>query len=404
MNFTLGFFVIFLSLIIPGLIFRRFYFFGEFSKQFNTKDPVLHSIYFSIIPGILIQVFCLVILNFLFKYDVSFTKIFHVMRDFTQDVEEVSGDTTNFLKNDIGYFFLYSIILVVISGFIGYILSRIIRTLNWDRKIKLFRFKNQWYYVFSGEILSMKKFKDAIRVTFNKDDDYENEILTTYADILINIKDNVRELYTGFVVDYDLNTEDITKLDRIYLINTCRYKITNHSNHYKKNDIGFNKVELINNQIEDVPTRNQKNIPGNVFILDASNIMNINLTYVPNTLKIEENKLIKEKKHTKRQNLYKRASNFLVFILLSILIFNYTNLFSLIKSDIYDFYLNEFGFFRKTLMLFFIIQLLSILSPNKNDDGIFEYNLELKKSEFLVLIFLLFFNLFNIIDFYFFLN
>lgn len=403
MSLTLGFFVIFLSLIIPGLIFRRFYFFGEFSKQFNTKDPVLHSIYFSIIPGILIQVFSLLVLKFIFNYEISFLKVFNILRDFTQEVDILNCDTKKFLKNDVGYFFLYSVFLVVFSGLIGYILSRFVRSYHLDKKFKLFRFKNQWYYIFSGEILLMKKFKEAIRVTFNKIDNHDNEVLTTYADVLVNIKDDIRELYTGFVVDYDLNSDDISKLDRIYLIDTYRYKRIDSNNEYKKSELGFFKNRLSQQNLnEDIPTRGQKNIPGDVFILDATKIINLNLTFVPNILKIEENKIKQETNHNKKQNLYKRISDILLLVLLVSLIFNFTNPFSIIESEYYNFYLNNFSFIRKLLFLFLIIQFLDVFSPIKNDSGIYEY-----KSFFikiLVFFIMIIINIYNIIDFYFLMN
>jgi hypothetical protein len=402
MSFTLGFFVIFLSLIIPGLIFRRFYFFGEFSKQFNTKDPVSHSIYFSIIPGILIQISSVILMNFVFDIKISFSKVFNILNDFTHEIKLISDDTTDFLEGGIIDFFKYSVVLFIFSGLSGYVLSRLVRSYNLDKKFKLFRFKNQWYYIFSGEILSMKKFKEAIRVTFNKVDNHDNEVLTTYADILVNIKDDIRELYTGFVVDYDLNSEDITKLDRIYLIDTYRYKRINPSDEYKRYEIGFNK-QYLNEGLtqQDIPTRGQKNIPGDVFILDATNIVNLNLTFVPNILKIEENELREEAKKGKKQSSYHKISNGLIFLLLFALIFNFTNFFSLIDSDYYDFYLNNFGFFRKLLMSFLIIQFISIFSPLKNEEELYEYNFKsiLQKIVGLVIMFLI--NIYNIIDFYF---
>ena len=85
MNFTFGFIVFFVSIIIPGILFRRFYFYGEFSKQFNTKDPVLHSIYFSIIPGIILQIFGIIIYSFYTPNELNFYNIFIVFRDLTID-------------------------------------------------------------------------------------------------------------------------------------------------------------------------------------------------------------------------------------------------------------------------------------------------------------------------------
>ncbi|THF48460.1 hypothetical protein E6C50_14345 [Flavobacterium supellecticarium] len=72
MNLTLGFIAFFIAIVIPGILFRRFFFYGEFSKQFNTKDPVLHSIFFSIIPGIVIQLVCFTIYAATLGFEISF--------------------------------------------------------------------------------------------------------------------------------------------------------------------------------------------------------------------------------------------------------------------------------------------------------------------------------------------
>src|SRR5690554_7532128 len=56
MAITLDFFLLFLLFIIPGLVFKRLYFFGEFSKQFSLKDNAYTILFFSFIPGIFFQV------------------------------------------------------------------------------------------------------------------------------------------------------------------------------------------------------------------------------------------------------------------------------------------------------------------------------------------------------------
>lgn len=225
MNLTLGFIAFFISIIIPGILFRRFFFYGEFSKQFNTKDPVLHSMFLSIVPGIVLQVIGFTFYYFILGYNGSFLDIFTILRDVTSDgTTQTTVATKYFINNHLATFFLYSIGLFLFSILSGYISSRFIRWRKWDKKFKLFRFQNQWYYIFSGEILNMKKFEEAHRVSFNRNGKFNHDVSTTYADILVSMDEDRRELYTGYVVDYDLNSEDISKLDKIYLLDTYRYK------------------------------------------------------------------------------------------------------------------------------------------------------------------------------------
>lgn len=343
MNLTIGFIAFFVSIVIPGLLFRRFYFYGEFSKQFNTKDPVLHSIFFSIIPGILLQLLCFILYYKILGFNSTFLDIFTIFRDVTSDgTLETKKVTENFINNHITTYFFYTVFVFLFSILVGYITSRTLRWLKWDRKYKLFRFKNQWWYIFSGEVLSMKKFKEAHRVSFNKIENLQYDVSTTYADILVNIKDDIRELYTGYVVDYDLKSEDTTQLDKIYLLDTYRYK-----RKPKNNDIDENN---------DAPTRDRKKIPGDLFILSADNIININLTYLPS----KEKKVDKQKK---KKILYAWiVLTYLICTLFFLLLhFIYKNIG--LEDTMFERYMENTNFFEKALTYLFVNQFLSLFAP-----------------------------------------
>ena len=349
MNLTIGFIAFFVSIIIPGLLFRRFYFYGDFSKQFNTKDPVLHSMFFSIVPGIIIQLLCFILYYKFLGYNSTFLDIFTIFRDVTSDgTQETKTVTKNFINNHITTYFFYTISVFIFSIITGYIISRIIRWLNWDKKYKLFRFKNQWWYIFSGEVLTMKKFKDAQRVSFNKMDTLQYGVSTTYADILVNIKDDIRELYTGYVVDYDLKSDDTTQLDKIYLLDTYRYK-------RKDKNKDTTNQDLTNNDSTDDPTRDRKKIPGDVFILSANNIININLTYLPS----------KEKKVEKRKRkkiIYIWILIYL-FLIVSFLILHFTYKSIGLEGTLFEKYMSSTNFFEKLLTYLFVNQTLSLFVP-----------------------------------------
>lgn len=166
MNLTLGFIAFFVSIIIPGILFRRFFFYGEFSKQFNTKDPVLHSMFFSVIPGIVIQIIAFIIYNLSLGFETTYEDVFTIFRDITSDgTNGTQQATKDFINDDLITFFLYSLGVFLFASFTGWFCSRIIRALKWDKKYKLFRYNNQWYYIFSGEVLNMKKFEEAHSVS-----------------------------------------------------------------------------------------------------------------------------------------------------------------------------------------------------------------------------------------------
>lgn len=361
MNLTIGFITFFISIIIPGILFRRFYFYGEFSKQFNTKDPVLHTMFLSIVPGIILQLLAFIIYQKTLGYNSNYSDVITVFKDLTSDeAEHIQDVTKGFFDNDITTFFCYSFILFFFSGIIGYLSSRFIRFLQWDKKYKVFRFKNQWYYIFSGEVLNLKKFKDAHRVSFDRNQEFKHDISTTFADVLIKVDDDKKELYSGYVVDYDLNNDNISKLDKIYLLDAYRYKKASITNNYFT-DTSFSGSTK-SNQTQP-PSRNQKQIPGDVFIVDASNIVNINLTYVPSLRKEEEKKEKQQKKYTYINNTY------LATIVILVLFHFLYGLFD-IKDTTVGRYLIYASLWQKALMILFINQLLSWFVPNeKNENG-----------------------------------
>ena len=355
MNLTLGFIAFFISIVIPGILFRRFFFYGEFSKQFNTKDPVLHSIFFSIIPGIVMQIICVTFYKLSFGFESSYLDVFTIFRDITSDGSNGTQDSTkNFIENDILIFFIYSVFVFIFSAFAGWSCSRFIRARKWDKKYKLFRFKNQWYYIFSGEVLNMKKFEDAHKDAFKRNKGKDQDTLMTYADILVSVSDqnDRKELYTGYVVDYDLKSDDISKLDKVYLIDTHRYK--------KKNlDITATEEKSKDSTKKPTQSRNRIKVPGDVFVLNADNIVNLNLTYIPSIKK----RIDKKKKEEKTQTTYKYIQNiYLIIIALVILLHFFYKALYLDKTFLAD-YLTETGFFGKLLVILFINQTLSFAVP-----------------------------------------
>ncbi|WP_412987364.1 hypothetical protein [Pontimicrobium sp. IMCC45349] len=382
MNLTLGFIAFFITIVIPGILFRRFFFYGEFSKQFNTKDPVLHSMFFSIIPGIIIQLISFIIYNLSLGFDSSFLEVFTIFRDIASDGSNGTEEATKeFINNHIITFFLYSLFVFGFSSFLGWISSRTIRIRKWDKKYKLFRFKNQWYYIFSGEVLNMKKFEEAHNVSFMNNKGLIQDTLLTYADILVRASDDRKELYTGYVVDYDLKSDDITQLDKVYLIDTYRYK-------KKEKILDENGLEVKDKEAskesntKPTKSRNRIKVPGDIFILNANNIVNLNLTYVPSIKKKISNE---KKKKEEKQKRYSRIQRiYLLAIFLIILAHFFYKIIHLDKTFLAE-YLNDTGFWGKLLVILFINQFLSFFSPTQNEEKKLSYNF----SDFWIRLFVL---------------
>jgi hypothetical protein len=282
MNFTAGLLLIFLNVFLPGLIFLRFYYTGEFSKQFSTKVPIIRLAFYALIPGLIFLLFGILIYNWC---DSNFT-LFRAISIFSEllgNPKDYSCQAEYFLKNQIHVYSWFTISLNIGAFISAFFAHWLVRRMDWDIQFKLLRFKNQWYYVFNGDILKYKKYK-ALNIV-NVEESKKGEIMMASADILVNESGSTK-LYSGIVMDYDLDPDDSNSLDKIYLIDAYRYKINKH--------------------INGSTTTDQKKIPGQIFIILNSNILNINLIYVPSAIHRINQEIKKEAFKIKLQRFFKR--------------------------------------------------------------------------------------------------
>lgn len=371
MNLTFGFIAFFIAVIIPGILFRRFFYYGEFSKQFDSKDPVLHSIFYSIVPGVCIQVICFILGDLIFSFGVDNTEIFNIFKDFVYSGEkEINEDTKDFLDKGLSTFIYYSLVVFLLSIIFGHLTSRFIRSLNWDKKYKIFKFKNQWFYIFSGELLKFEKFEFGRNITTTGTLPYNHKISTTYADVLVDNTHGMRELYTGYVVDYDLCTNDISQLERIYLLDTFRYKKKEKHKNLQNSNIEeiTNENEQTVEELVDFKSRIRKKIPGDVFIVSGKDILNINLTYVPSDRK----KQLQEKV---KQSIYKKISNFYMVLSLCILLIHITYKFLGFQNTLFGFHMKNSNWVAIVFIYIVFLQILLIFTPSLvKDDQKYQYH------------------------------
>lgn len=389
MNLTFGFIAFFLSIVIPGILFRRFFYYGEFSKQFDSKDPVLHSIFYSIVPGICIQVICFVLADAIFSFNIPNTDIFNIFKDFVYSGEkEINNSTISFLESGLDTFIYYSLTIFFISIVAGHSIARLLRFFKLDIKFKILKFKNQWFYIFSGEILQFEKFEFGRNITISSNEPPHNQkISTTYADVLVDNTEGIRELYTGYVVDYDLCSEDISQLERIYLLDTYRYKKIKPVDKPEEKDeeIKAEDTEISQEDVQkevEKKSRIRRKIPGDIFVISGKHILNINLTYVPSEKK-------GELKEANRQKFYNKLSIAFLIVAISIIILSLV-LENIAKPDsAIDTFFKESNLFAKFIVFIFIIQFLSIFSPSWNKkDSKYGYSLKGISTKVVILIFL----------------
>lgn len=249
MEVSWGFLTVLILVLFPGLIFRRLYFYGEFSKQFGAGLSLIKLISVSSIPGLIILA-CIYFFYDKYVTSVDIDTIIYTLKNVsnpdynpTNTNLPVAKSLKDTLKENvlpfIGFLYLSSILIGLLSG-------RFVRITRIDTKFKLLRFKNKWFYLFNGEHTRFKKMRHL------KEENRKH--LFTEADILID-SNNKTLLYSGVIVDYELVDGDCQTLNNIMLQHAERYSLINDK-----------KVAV--------------KIPGNLLVVDCSKMKNINLTFV----------------------------------------------------------------------------------------------------------------------------
>jgi hypothetical protein len=334
MNFTAGLLLIFLNVFLPGLIFFRFYYTGEFSKQFSTKVPIIRLAFYALIPGLIFLLIGVLIYN---CYDPNFTiyKTISIFSELLGNPKGYSLQTEYFLKNQIDQYSWFTFFLNVKAFILAFIAHWLVRRMGWDIRFKLLRFKNQWYYVFNGDILKYKKYM-ALNI-LNPQEAKNTEIMMASADVLVN-ESGSTSLYSGYIMDYDLNDNDSNTLDKIYLIDAYRYKKNEHLN-------GSTTVV-------------KKSIPGQIFIILNSNILNINLTYVPSPI----HKINQEIKKELKQNKFKLFIKELELpCFLAVFYFSFAIFIKKIAFGPLSYINREFNVFEKIFLIITFLVLITLI-------------------------------------------
>ena len=323
MNISLGFFVVVVLILFPGLIFRRLYFYGEFSKEFKAGHNLITLLAISTVPGLVILVLTFVTHSYLF-IAIDIGEVIDKFKDLSSpDFRLTNSEDTpvNELLNYkaapfLGFLYLTSIILGSLSG-------RLIRISHLDTKFKLLRFKNYWFYLLNGQQFEFKKLRHL--------KESNKRHVFTKADVLID-SNSKTHLYSGIVVDYELSDNDCTSLNKIMLQNAERYSL--------KED-------------KRVPVE----IPGNLLIVDCQNLKNINLTYV-----FEETKSVLQSKIPTTIEL---VFSYLIILLIPIFVFRAER----INWDVYTWYFS-LPWYSRIFSFFAVIQAVSLLNPfvKRKDD------------------------------------
>ena len=234
MNLAISSLIIFI-IVSPAILARRVYYTRELSKSFtlrNTLQEIFSAIFLSFILHFLWIQFVECLGNSI-DFEITFKLLLN-----PESIKEYSHITVNIRK-----IFSYFISLALASAVASYILRNIVRTYGFDRRFKFLRYDNNWYYIFSGEVLDIKEYNKNTDVQSSQINDRIVDVLTKSADKYV--------LYRGNLVDYQLNSNN--SVDYIVLSSP------------RKQVVGEDET---------------KDISSNYFVIPYSEILNINIKYL----------------------------------------------------------------------------------------------------------------------------
>lgn len=192
--------VLLFLIFLPGLLFRLTYYSYPYSRKIVAKD-FGNLVFYSIIPGLIIQTFGLLITNLVGSYEIRIDHIILLLQG-TKD-SSLYQYVLSGIQISQGQILLYNLIINLTAIALALISRSIIRNKGWDRKERWLRFSNRWFYVFNGEILDFPEIPDS-----------SDDVNTKVIDALVELNgENI--LYIGYFYDYQLKPDG--SLDGVYL-------------------------------------------------------------------------------------------------------------------------------------------------------------------------------------------
>ncbi|MEM7484078.1 MAG: hypothetical protein AAF348_02615 [Bacteroidota bacterium] len=244
-------------LLIPGILFRRFYYTEEFSREY-FKETFFAIFIATILPSLFFQ--------FLWYFSAKLVG-FHVDLYTLGDIVSSNPSEASFqnLENSAVGVLVYNLSMFVVASFSGYLLKRQVRSRRWDRRFKFFRFQNSWHYILKGE------FFDFPRTEIILEEDRVEDIEFVFIDAILEINGNAY-LYDGILVDYELSSDG--GLETISITNAQRRKL-------------FDDSEISKNGKKKDNSSKYYPITGHILVLKYAELKNLNFTYY--TLDFDKN-------------------------------------------------------------------------------------------------------------------
>lgn len=258
--------------LFPGVLFRRFYFSGKYSKQFNQGNLLerfLWTLFFSSISLTICGIIFYTIntkleLNLL--HNVTFENISNIFKCLAAN--EYPDEFSN--GENLTELGILLLIIYTFSAASGYFCLWFVRVFNLDYTLSVLKFNNEWLY------LSEANKDNGVRRK-------KGDVHYTQIDVLTYQKDK-EELYRGVYKDFFFDKDN--KLESVVLTNAQKFLS------FSKTEDNVHRIQSLHNLIQNKTNTYsvhkdfddkivfKKNIDGHVLVLPINNLGNINFTYV----------------------------------------------------------------------------------------------------------------------------
>jgi len=233
MDIALKTLVLIVFILVPGFLFRRVYFQGTFSKQFDSKTWS-HSLFYSALFGIILNFLAYNCYEHLLK-EIDYKACLSFYNSITKD----SIPEKDLVAFDIKSIYKYLGILYGLAVIVAWIIYLIVRNFKLDRYFAPLRFSDHWHYYFKGEIKDFKEFSLS-----------KGRCSVVTADVLVKSEKDGNNIYSGLLSSYSLDDKG-----------------------------GLESISLTKAQIFKQDKKEFKDIHSTIFIIPNSSILNINLRY-----------------------------------------------------------------------------------------------------------------------------
>lgn len=224
-----------LLLLFPGLVFKFGYLNGH-GKYKYPRVGFLDELLISILPAFFFQFVGFLFVEYILRYSVDFALIYQITMG--------KGDlAAELLKNSLIYFFSYTFIIVTIAFFAGLQFSKLSMNYGWYRKLDFLRLHSDWHFQLFTDLNNC----DLIRIQ-----------------VLTNIGGKAF-IYSGILLEFYTNANN--ELDRLLM------------GYVFRRPFDKDKVESELEENDDFFKRYYE-VPGDIFIINAKDILNMNISYM----------------------------------------------------------------------------------------------------------------------------